>query len=187
MQASKTPHRRGDGSERDRKISRPFTRHAAPFGLAIRFALAAGVALAMGLPFIRVGTRSRSAYAAVRSARTLELTDGTLRTAVVVAIVATPFLASMLGLLSAASGQFGRRSSAAVAFAIALIGTTVGTVGLFASGLRLAGPPVTTGAGVLLAFITMGGLIGNRPADAERQSSKDGTRTEELRDERPDP
>lgn len=133
---------------------------------AVRLVTAAGVALSLCLPFVKVGSRSRSAFATLRSARVLGLTDGSFRSLVAVVVVLTPTLFALLVLLHAMHPSPSRsRAITSVASAIATVGALVGGVGLWVSRLSLSGPPTAIACAALLFFITFQGLPTMRGVD----------------------
>lgn len=138
-----------------------------------RAVLAAGVAVALALPFVQIGAVSRSAYATIRSARVLGFTDGPFRTACAALVVLVPALASALLLMHAGPRtRWWRRATCVVGIVIGLTGAAVGLIGLRVSKLTLAGPPTTIGASFLLLFTSIRGITQRPTAEGQSEGAR---------------
>ena len=165
--------RRGDGEGNSSNGDRPngpdgHTTMTVALGL-----LAAGVAVALELPFVQTGAVSRSAYGSIRSARVLGFTDGPFRTACAALVVLIPALSSTAVLMLAGPRtRRWRRATYLVGIVIGLTGAAVGLIGLRVSKLTLAGPPTTIGASFLLLFTSIRGITQRPTAEGQSEGAR---------------
>jgi hypothetical protein len=116
------------------------------------------VSAGLALPFLQVAGSSRSAYAAIRSARHLEVLDGPLQSSFGVLVLLLPMLT---GVLALTLGLGFVRTATGFATVLGTLGVGIGAVGLRASSASTFGPILVTTGGAVALLGSMF-MFGNR-------------------------
>jgi hypothetical protein len=121
--------------------------------LGLQIVASVAIALGLALPFIAIGQTRRSAYDLVRSANTLDVLDGPLRTALGLLVVCIPML---VGGVLLCVGLGWTRMGSALSQVIGLFGCGAGAISLKVSGSITFGPMVTLSSGLVVLGAALG-------------------------------